>query len=110
MTALNKVVLIYHQDNNVEKVLEIEKEIRGFFDKDGMLKSWPSKLKKQELVLAWVVENFEKRREYSATEIKDVLNQCHTFGDPVLLRRELIDKKHLHRTQDGKTYWREAPK
>ncbi len=86
--------------------MEFDKEVRGFFDQDDKLKSWPSKLKKQEMVLTWLIEVFEKGREYSALEVKDVLNRYHTFGDPALLRRQLVDNKLLDRTPDGKTYWR----
>jgi hypothetical protein len=86
--------------------MEIDKQVRQFFDDEFKLKAWPGKYGKQVICLKLIVEHFEHDKEYDSTQIKDILNQAHTFSDPALLRRELVSSKLLDRTPDGKTYWR----
>jgi len=88
--------------------MDINPELRGFIDAEGKIKSWPGKQSKQFLLLEILAEKFELGRSYTAQEINEVLNGCHTFGDPALLRRELINQKHLQRSPDGKSYWKPA--
>ena len=38
--------------------------------------------------------------EYSEKEVNSIIKQHHTFNDIPLLRRELISKKYLFRTDD----------
>jgi len=86
--------------------MEIDKQVRQFFDDEFRLKSWPGKYGKQVICLKLLVECFEYDKEYDGTQIKEILNKAHTFSDPALLRRELVSSKLMDRTADGKTYWR----
>jgi len=86
--------------------MEINPELRGFIDADGKIKSWPGKQSKQFILLDILGEAFETGREYSGPEINEILNANHTFNDPALLRRELINRKILQRSPDGKVYWK----
>jgi len=86
--------------------MDINPEFRGFVDAEGKIKSWPAKQSKQLLLLETLAVKFEAGRSYTAQEVNEVLNSCHTFGDPALLRRELINQKHLMRSPDGKSYWK----
>lgn len=88
--------------------MDINPEIRGFIDAEGKIKSWPSKQSKQILIIDLLKDKFEAGRTYSAPEVNEIINANHTFGDPALLRRELINWKHLERSQDGKNYWKPA--
>ncbi len=45
-------------------------------------------------------------QKYSEIQINNIIKQYHSFGDHVLLRRELYDKGFLDRTLDGRSYWR----
>jgi hypothetical protein len=49
---------------------------------------------------------FEFGKSYSEIQINSILLDNHSFGDPVFLRRELIDAGILSRTKDGKDYWK----
>ncbi len=86
--------------------MEIDAQVRQFFDEEFKLKMWPGKFGKQGICLKLIVEHFEFEREYSGAEVKDVLDQAHTFNDPALLRRELVSSKLMDRSPDGRTYWR----
>ncbi len=86
--------------------MEPNPELRGFIDADGKIKSWPSKQAKQFLLLDMLGEKFEAGKEYNAQEINKILNMNHTFNDPALLRRELITRKILQRSPDGRSYWK----
>jgi len=89
--------------------MDISPELRSFIDAEGKLKSWPAKRSKQLLLLELLAPKFEAGRQYSAPEVNEILNASQTFGDPALLRRELIDQKHLMRSPDGKSYWKAPP-
>ncbi len=85
--------------------MEIPKAIRGFFDGDK-LKQWPGKYSKKLLCIEYIAEKIEAGKEFSDAEIKEVLNEWHTFNDPATLRRELIEAKVLDRSPDGRLYWK----
>ncbi len=91
-----------------KKVLEVAPDFEGLknhLDVEGRLKWWPSKRSKQLVALDYLVSKFEAGKTYSESEVNDLLNQWHTFGDPALLRRELFDDGQLNRKQDGTEYW-----
>ncbi|MFT8889740.1 MAG: DUF2087 domain-containing protein [Ethanoligenens sp.] len=83
----------------------LERVKKAFFDKDGNLRSLPSKQSKKQGVLQVVVHTFEKDVHYTEKEINDRLKVI--YADFATLRRTLIDFGFLNRTADGKTYWRE---
>ncbi len=87
--------------------MDYPSELRSFFNEDGTLKQWPSKMKKKLMVVDWLGEKFETGRKYTETEVNIVLNGLHSFNDPVSLRRMLIEGGGLKRTQDGSEYWKE---
>jgi len=91
-------------------MVEINLEIKNFFDENGKLKIWPGKRKKQLLILEHLAGLFLWGKEYSEKEINEILENNHSFGDPLLLRRELFDSGYLNRKKDGSTYWREGKK
>ena len=86
--------------------MDIPKEVRGFFDGNNRLKSWPGKFGKQKTALGLIAEKFDADREYSATQVNEILNANHTFNDPAQLRRSMIEMKLLDRSQDGRKYWK----
>ncbi len=73
--------------------MDIPKEVRGFFDENNRLKSWPGKFGKQKTALGLIAEKFDADREYSATQVNEILNANHTFNDPAQLRRSMIEMK-----------------
>jgi hypothetical protein len=74
------------------------------FDERGRLVRMPSKRSVRHLTL-WVLwMQFDGRRVYSEREVNELLKACHTYGDHVTLRRELIDNQLLTRRRDGAEY------
>lgn len=75
---------------------------------DNKITFWPS-LKQTDLrdqLFAFLIECFESNREYSELEVNMIIKNHHTFGDHVMLRRELFERGFLRRNVDGSRYWR----
>jgi hypothetical protein len=76
------------------------------FDRNGQLSRWPGKRGMEEPCL-WVVwSHIPARQTFSETQLNDLLNTLHSFGDHALLRRGLIDCGMMTRTPDGREYRR----
>lgn len=84
-------------------------EIKSYLDEENRLKEWPSKRNKgksQQLALEYMASKFCENVKYSEKEVNARLNQYHTFNDPAMLRREMVERKLLARMRDGSAYWR----
>jgi hypothetical protein len=80
-----------------------EQDIRTKFFKDGKLRNLPSKEKGKVMVFLYLIEQFERGKEYKEKEVNDVLKII--YADFAILRRYLIDYKLLERSKEGLTYW-----
>ena len=67
---------------------------------------WPKKPTDKEIVINWLSKKFYFDKKYSEKEINEILKCHHCFNDVSLLRRELISRKYLNRTDDGSLYWK----
>jgi hypothetical protein len=84
-------------------------DLKPYLDDDGRIREWPSARNRkaaQTLVLDYLIGKFAYGYIYTEREVNDLLNRYHTFGDPALLRRELISWGLLGRLPDGSQYWR----
>jgi hypothetical protein len=88
----------------VSELLELE----VFRDSRGRLKAWPRKRRLQYAALGLIADAFDRGRDYTAAEVAEVLAREHSFNDPALLRRSLIEHGLMERTSDGARYWRTA--
>lgn len=89
--------------------MDLARQLENYLDEAGRLKEWPSRRNKgqfQQRALEYLAAQFESDMYYSEKEVNALLNQHHTFGDPALLRRELVERKLLDRVKDGSAYWR----
>lgn len=86
--------------------LDQPEALRPYLDRDGLVTQWPAKWTTQKMVLDYLVIQFSVDTKYKETEINEVLNQWHTYDDPVYLRRALVDSGLLGRTSDGRQYWK----
>ena len=86
--------------------IELPPGTRPFFDDEGRVAQWPVKRKLQLLILEHLARLFEPGTRYHEREVNELLKAATTFGDWALLRRELVDGRHLARTSDGSAYWR----
>jgi len=77
------------------------KVLRDFIER-GRLKTIPSQLKKKQVLLRWLAQNFEPGKEYPEKQVNTILKSYH--DDYATLRRELVDYKYLGRR--NAVYWR----
>lgn len=77
------------------------------FDDAGRLVRWPSKFAVQRFAMWALWMRFDASRVYTEREVNTLLNAWATFGDPVTLRRELVNMKLLARKSDCSAYWKE---
>ena len=78
--------------------------LKSFLDNEGRLTALPAKRKMKLHVLVYLSEKIVSGKVYTEKEINALLNEWHTYGDPVTLRRELVDHKILIRDPYGKEY------
>ena len=72
----------------------------------GEIIRWPKKPSDKEIVIQFLSTKFEIDRRYSEKEVNEVLGEHHLFDDIPLLRRELISRGLLSRTDNGSKYWK----
>lgn len=77
--------------------------IENYSSPDGRLKQIPTKRKKFEAILRYVVNAFEADRQYTEKEVNQILGEYHE--DTAMLRRGLIDYRMMDRAADGGLYW-----
>lgn len=66
------------------------------------LKSIPRQWKKRQVILRYLLEQFEQDRRYTEREVNEIISRTH--GDFATLRRELIDNRLMARERE--VYWR----
>ena len=88
---------------------EAPKALQPYLDLDGRLERFPVGKGTEalmNLILDDMAKAFESGRDYSEREVNATLNELHTFRDPANLRRYLVDRGDLQRTNDGAKYWK----
>jgi biotin operon repressor len=70
---------------------------------DGRLKQIPTKRRKFEVILRYVVRAFEPGAKYSEKEVNEILSQYNE--DTAVLRRGMVDYQMMTREADGSVYW-----
>jgi len=68
----------------------------------------PAKDTHKSLILQYLAAKFETGKDYTEGQVNTLIDECHTFGDYFILRRELIDSGFLKRLPNGSKYWRET--
>ncbi len=76
-----------------------------FLNAAGNMVIWPPKQKDRQLLLQYLVEQFEVGQFYSEKEVNVILKP-HTGSDVAALRRTLCEVKLIDRESDGSRYWR----
>ena len=67
---------------------------------------WPKKPSDKDAVIKYLATKFESDKKYTEKEINGIIKRHHLFNDTPLLRRELVSRKLLCRTDDGSAYWK----
>jgi ArsR family transcriptional regulator, arsenate/arsenite/antimonite-responsive transcriptional repressor len=78
-----------------------EKVLRTFFQ-HGRLKQFPAQLKKRQIILEKIVEEFEPKRQYTELEVNRILIEINE--DVASLRRGMIELGLMERNKG--IYWR----
>jgi hypothetical protein len=80
--------------------------VARYFDGEGRLTAWPAKTVDQRLAL-WVLwSRLDPEAVMTERQISGWLQDRHRFGDPALLRRELVQTGLMTRTLDCREYRR----
>lgn len=79
-----------------------ERKILHDFLQEGRLKEIPAYRKKRQIILRWLIEQFEHNRTYTEKEVNEILLRFHT--DYATLRREFIAGRYMAREHGN--YWR----
>ena len=79
--------------------------IAKFLDRDGAVLHIPTKPRTQSALRGYLISRFEAGREYSETEVSELLEPLAGRYDAIVLRRLLIDGRELCRNAGNARYW-----
>ncbi len=88
-------------------MIDYDVELRNFLDSEGRLKCSPKKKRLKILSLGYLATKFKQGIKYKESEVNEIVDQFHIYGDSCMLRRELFNKRFLGRTTNGDSYWLE---
>ncbi len=98
LESLSKEVLapgtLERATETVQPMAWEDKVLRTYVE-DGKLKQIPTSRKKRQVVLDWLIQDFETGRTYTELEVNQVLLARH--WDSATLRRELVGCGHFQR-------------
>jgi len=81
-------------------------DLRRYLDAAGRIVMWPPKRPQQQQLLRYLAEKFEAEREYTESEVNEVLQQWSEAMDHATLRREMYNEHLLERARNGSRYWK----
>ena len=81
------------------------KVLRDYLE-DGRLKSIPAQRKKRDVILRYILREFEPGRRYAESEVNEIISRFH--DDYATIRREFIMRRMMDREGGGGDYWRMA--
>jgi DNA-binding transcriptional ArsR family regulator len=79
-----------------------ERKVLTTYLQDGRLSKIPDTRKKRDVILRWLVTQFEPGRHYPEREVNEIIQRHHP--DSATLRRELIGARLMQR--ESGVYWR----
>lgn len=80
------------------------KILKDYLNEDGAIAQLPTSQRKLDVILHYLVEEFEFDRTYTEKEVNAIIGRFN--ADISGLRRDLISVKLLDREKDGSAYWR----
>lgn len=83
-----------------------EKRWNRLINDSGQVVRWPTKRKDQLAMLWLIASRLPKAPQWNQQQFDEWIKTQITFGDHVLVRRELVELNCMSRTVDGKSYWR----
>ena len=85
-----------HASARTEALADVPAKVRPFFA-GARLREIPAQRAKRLLLLRYLVERFERRRDYVEREVNAILSEAHE--DYAALRRYLVDEDLLTRSR-----------
>lgn len=85
----------------------IRHELKSFMDEDGRITALPVKYKRRLIIYYYISEKIEAGKNYTESEINDILDSWTLFHDPATLRRGMFELSLLNRSEDCREYWKE---
>jgi predicted transcriptional regulator len=79
------------------------KVLRDYLE-DGRLKTIPAQRKKRDVILRYILQEFEPSRRYAESEVNEIISRFHE--DYATIRREFIMRRMMDREGGGGDYWR----
>ncbi len=115
MYSLNKEIfqtsileIVQQESDEAKKQAQRDAEYRqrviDAFFQHGKLKSIPTQLKKERIVLEVIAEAFDFDRMYSEREVNIIIAEFH--DDFCTIRRDMVCERLLGRSKTGTEYWR----
>ena len=86
------------------KAVPLIRKAIGQFDTQGRLMRWPTQFAVQQLAIWALWTRLPAKKSMTEREVNEYLDRQNTFGDPVTLRRELINARLMTRTVDCRDY------
>ncbi|PIE98806.1 MAG: hypothetical protein CR988_01490 [Treponema sp.] len=78
---------------------------KRIINEDNKIIRWPKKNKDQHLILQYIANKFSTGILYSENKVNHIIKNAITFDDYAIIRRELIEKHYLNRTNNCEKYW-----
>ena len=72
----------------------------------GKITRWPKKVVDKKSVLKYISTKIPMGQIFSEMDINEIIIKNISFEDHVLIRREMVVKGFLRRTNDCREYWR----
>lgn len=80
------------------------KVLDTFLDANGRITAFPAQEKKFQVLLRYVLRDFEEGKQYSEKQVNEMLGRYS--DDTASLRRGLIEYKLMAREGGGRAYWK----
>lgn len=84
----------------------VKQQITTFLDTIWRVKTRPTNSTKQMLVISYLAQKIPGDREFTETQVNDLLTMRHTFWNSALLTNELYTYWHVSRNSNGTWYKR----
>lgn len=96
-------------NEDIEKAQKNLNKLKRYLNENFQVKTLPSKLSQQELIIYYIWEFIDENKVFSEIELNKYLNRFHTFGDSALLRRYMFEYGLLSRSKDCLDYKKLKP-
>lgn len=110
LREMSKRLLSTETFQDTARVLDLgsydRKVLRDYLSEDGHLKKIPAQHKKRNVILRYILQEFEPGRRYAETEVNEIIGSFH--DDYATIRREFIMRRMMDREGGGGDYWRMA--